>query len=107
MVNVLNVVPAATEPCNSNYKNKGGSRSQQNWSVGPHDDSISHVSSSRQRRAQYHRLLSLGKVDEVERQISIEIQSNNQDAISLYTRAKLAEREKNYVQAIEDFGKVL
>ena len=37
----------------------------------------------------------------------MEIQSNNQDAISFYTRAKLAEKSKNYEQAIADFGKVL
>lgn len=52
-------------------------------------------------------MLTAGQVDELQKQITIEIQSNNQDAISLYTRAKLAEKQKNYAQAIEDFGKVL
>lgn len=46
-------------------------------------------------------------MEEVQRQISIEIQSNNQDAMTLYTRAKLAEKQRNYEQAIEDFRKVL
>ena len=52
-------------------------------------------------------MLTAGKMDELEKQIRLEIQSNNQDAILLYTKAKLAEKQKNYEQAIEDFGKVL
>ena len=48
-------------------------RSNHNQSVGPNDDTTSQLSSCRQRRAQYHRMLTAGKVDEVERAISIEI----------------------------------
>jgi len=101
---VINGVTSASEPYSLSQRE---CRSIHNQSVGPNDDSTSQLSSCRQRRAQYHRLLTAGKVQEVERQISIEIQSNNQDAISLYTRAKLAEKQKNYEQAIEDFGKAL
>ena len=75
LVNLLNVVSADTEPATSTYK--AGCRSHHNYSVGPNDDTTSQISSCRQRRAQYHRLLTAGKIDELERQISIEIQSNN------------------------------
>ena len=107
---IVNQLPApGTEPGTST--NKGhGCISNYNHSVGPcnnNDDTTSQLSSHRQRRAQYHRMLTAGKHEEVERQISIEIQSNNQDAISLYTRAKLAEKQKSYESAIRDFGKVL
>jgi len=33
--------------------------------------------------------------------------SNNQDAILLYTRAKIAEKQKHYELAIEYYGQVL
>ena len=33
--------------------------------------------------------------------------TDNEDAVTLFMRAKLAEKEKNYEQAIEDYGKVL
>ena len=105
MVNSLNLVANTTEPCSHTYKSR--CKSHHNRSLGPNDDTMSQVSQSRSRRAQYHRLLTAGKVDEAERQISIEIQSNNQDAILLYTRAKIAEKQKNYELAIEYFGQVL
>jgi len=44
MVNVLNTIPAATEPCNSTYK---GCKSNHNHSVGPTDDNTSQISSCR------------------------------------------------------------
>ena len=70
-------------------------------------DSYSVMSNDRTRRVQYHRMLTKGNLDEVKRQVSIDIQADNQDAISIYTRAKLAEKQKNYEQAISDFEKVL
>ena len=103
-INLHNVVSAIREPSNFSV---GASKSANNYSVGPNDDSLSQASCDRQRRAQYHRLLSLGKMDEVEKQVSQELQSNNEDAITLYTRAKLAEKQKRYADAIVDFGKVL
>ena len=36
-----------------------------------------------------------------------EINTENEDAVTLFIRAKLAEKEKNYEVAIEDYGKVL
>ena len=36
-----------------------------------------------------------------------EINTDNEDAVTLFMRAKLAEKEQNYEQAIEDYGKVL
>ena len=68
---------------------------------------MSVLSRDRQRRTQFHRLLTAGKFEEVQKQVDLEIKSDNNDAIALYTRAKLAEKRKDYERAIEDYGKVL
>ena len=51
--------------------------------------------------------MTAGKHAEVQRLVTEEINTDNEDAVTLYMRAKLAEKEKKYEQAIEDYGKVL
>ena len=59
-VNLINQISAVTEP---------GAHSCHNFSIGPNDanETCSQISLSnnRSRRAQFHRLLTAGKVDEV------------------------------------------
>ena len=95
-----NLSASVTEAQRSPYVGRSKSIHEHNQSV-VFDTSASQISSCRYRRAQYHRLLTAGNVEEIEKQISIDIQSSNQqDAVSIYTRAKLAEKQKNYEQAI-------
>ena len=65
------------------------------------------LSATSRRRSVFHRLLTAGKHAEVQRLVTEEINTDNEDAVTLYMRAKLAEKEKNYEEAIEYYGKVL
>ena len=48
MISVVNLDYAGlTEPGTTTLKIKGTSKSRQNWSVGPNDDSVSQISSCR------------------------------------------------------------
>ena len=54
------------------------------------------LSATSRRRSVFHRLLTAGKHAEVQRLVTEEINTVNEDAVTLYMRAKLAEKEKNY-----------
>ena len=64
------------------------------------DETISQIQirepNHRRRRSAYHKLLSAGKHAEVKQLVTEEINADNEDAVTIYARAKLAEKEKNY-----------
>ena len=51
--------------------------------------------------------MTAGKHAEVQRRVAEEINTDNEDGVTLYMKARLAEKEKDYEQAIEYYGKVL